>query len=291
MNDPIEINRRNWDERATVHAQEVLGEDMLARLRAGEDTLLGIEAAELDDISGKRLLHLQCHIGRDTLCLARRGAVVTGLDFSLTAIEVARRLAEETGLKATFIQGTVDQASQLAPGPFDLVFATWGTLCWLPDLRDWAKVIACVLAPDGELYCADAHPAFVILEEHAGRLVPTVDFQTPPERPLEFVDAEPTTYMGDPTPMTHRATRIWLHSLSTIFGALMDAGLTVTMFREHEVLPWRRYAAQASARSGETIVLSGDVESLVAGPDRMWRLRDGHPRLPLSFSLKARKQA
>src|SRR6478672_11109815 len=98
MNDPIEINRRNWDERATVHAQEVLGEDMLARLRAGEDMLLGIEAAELGDISGKRVLHLQCHIGRDTLCLARRGAVVTGLDFSLTAIEVARRLAEETGL-------------------------------------------------------------------------------------------------------------------------------------------------------------------------------------------------
>jgi 2-polyprenyl-3-methyl-5-hydroxy-6-metoxy-1,4-benzoquinol methylase len=291
MNDPIEINRRNWDERATVHAQEVLGEDMLARLRAGEDMLLGIEAAELDDISGKRVLHLQCHIGRDTLCLARRGAVVTGLDFSLTAIEVARRLAEETGLKATFIHGRVDQASQLAPGPFDLVFATWGTLCWLPDLRDWAKVIACVLAPDGELYCADAHPGFVVLEEHAGRLVPTFDFQTPPERPLEFVDAEPTTYMGDPTSMTHRATRVWLHSLSAIFGALMDAGLTVTMFREHEVLPWRRYAAQASARSGESIVLSGDVESLVAGPDRMWRLRDGHPRLPLSFSLKARKQA
>ncbi len=291
MNDPTEINRRNWDERANVHAQEVLGEDMLARLRAGEDMLLGIEAAELGDISGKRVLHLQCHIGRDTLCLARRGAVVTGLDFSLTAIEVARRLAEEIGLNATFIQGRVDQASQLAPGPFDLVFATWGTLCWLPDLRDWAKVIACVLAPNGELYCADAHPGFVVLEEHAGRLVPTFDFQTPPERPLEFVDAEPTTYMGDPTPMTHRATRVWLHSLSAIFGALIDAGLTITMFCEHEVLPWRRYAAQASARSGETIVLSGDVESLVAGPDRMWRLRDGHPRLPLSFSLKARKQA
>jgi len=148
-----------------------------------------------------------------------------------------------------------------------------------------------VLAPGGELYCADAHPDFVVLEEHAGHLVPTFDFQTPSDRPLEFVDAEPTTYMGDPTSMTHRATRIWLHSLSAVFGALMDAGLTITMFHEHEVLPWRRYAAKASARPGETIALSGDVESLVAGPDRMWRLRDGHPRLPLSFSLKARKEA
>jgi len=289
MADPIEINRRNWDERASLHAREALGEDMLARLRAGEDFLLAIEAAELGDVSGKRVLHLQCHIGRDTLCLARRGAIVTGLDFSPAAINVAQRLAQETGLNATFVQGRVDEAAQLAPGPFDLVFTTWGTLCWLPDLRDWAKVIDRVLAPGGELYCADAHPSFAVLEEQAGRLVPTFDFETPTDQPLEFVDTEPTTYMGDPTPMTHQATRVWLHPLSAIFGALIDAGLTITMFHEHEVLAWRRYAVKASVRPGETIALSGDVESLVAGPDRLWRLRDGHPRLPLSFSLKARK--
>jgi SAM-dependent methyltransferase len=291
MDDPIEINRCNWDERASLHAREALGGEILARLRAGEDFLHAIEAAELGDVSAKRVLHLQCHIGRDTLCLARRGAIVTGLDFSPAAINVARRLAEETGLNATFVQGRVDEAVQLAPGPFDLVFTTWGTLCWLPDLQDWARVIGCVLAPGGELYCADAHPGFAVLEEQAGRLVPTFDFETPPDRPLEFIDMEPTTYIGDPTPMTHQATRVWLHSLSTIFGALMDAGLTITMFHEHEVLPWRRYAVKAWARPGEMITLSGDVESLVAGPDRLWRLRDGHPRLPLSFSLKARKKA
>ena len=289
VDDPIEINRRSWDERAAIHAREVLREDILARLRAGEDMLLAIEAAELGDISGKRVLHLQCHVGRDTLCLARRGAIVTGLDFSPAALDVARRLAEAAGLKAAFIQGRVEEAPQLAPGPFDLIFATWGALCWLPDMRGWARVIASVLAPGGELYCADAHPGFVVLEEHAGRLTPTFDFQTPPDRPLEFMDAEPTNYMGDPTPMTHQATRVWIHSLSTIFSALMDAGLTLTMFREHEVLPWRRYAAQASPRPGETIVLSGDVESLVPAPGHVWRLRDGHPRLPLSFSLRAKK--
>jgi SAM-dependent methyltransferase len=288
MDDPIGVNRRNWDERAAIHAREALG-DTLARFRAGQDALLAIEAAELGDISGKRVLHLQCHIGRDTLCLARRGAVVTGLDFSPTAIEVARRLSEETGLKATFIEGTVDQTPRLAPGPFDLVFTTWGTLCWLPDMRDWAKVIASVLAPDGELYCADAHPSFVMLEEQTGRLLPTFDFQTPSDRPLEFVDIEPTTYMGDPTPMTHRATRVWIHSLSAIFGSLIDAGLAITMFREHEVLPWRRYAAEVTVRPGETFALSGDAQSLVPASDRMWRLRDGHPRMPLSFSLRAKK--
>ena len=100
---------------------------MLDRFRAGEDALHTIEAAELGDISGKRVLHLQCHIGRDTLCLVRRGAVVTGLDFSGVALDVARRLSRETGLKADFVQGTVDEAPHLTPGPFDLVFTTWGT--------------------------------------------------------------------------------------------------------------------------------------------------------------------
>ena len=92
------------------------------------------------------MLHLQCHIGRDTLCLARRGAVATGLDFSPEALKVSRQLSAETGLKADFAVGRVDEAPRLTPGPFDLVFTTWGTICWLSDLRVWANAIAAVLA-------------------------------------------------------------------------------------------------------------------------------------------------
>src|SRR6516162_4572157 len=142
VDNPIEINRRNWDERAAIHAREAL-DDGLARFQAGEDALHAIEAAEFGDISGKRVLHLQCHIGRDTLCLARRGAVVTGLDFSPAAIDVARRLSMETGLKAAFIRGTVDETPRLAPGPFDpgapsAGYPIWATgrgplhPCWPP---------------------------------------------------------------------------------------------------------------------------------------------------------------
>jgi 2-polyprenyl-3-methyl-5-hydroxy-6-metoxy-1,4-benzoquinol methylase len=269
MADPIDVNRQNWDERARIHARDTTGGYMLDRFRLGEDSLHAIEAAELGNISGKRVLHLQCHIGRDTLCLVRRGAVVTGLDFSSASVNVARRLAEETGLKANFVQGTVDEAPQLTPGPFDLVFATWGTLCWLPDMRVWARVIASVLAPGGELYCADAHPSFYVLEEHAGKLVQTFDFQTPPDRPLEFDDT--TSYTGDTTVTTHHSFFNWIHSLSAILGALIDAGLTIVMFREHEVLPWR------------------GVPSLVRASDRLWRLPDGHLRIPLSFSVRAKK--
>src|SRR4029077_5022603 len=97
MMDPVEVNRRNWDERASIHGRDATGDYMLDRFRAGEDALHAIEAAELGNISGKRVLHLQCHIGRDTLCLVRRGAVATGLDFSAAALSVARRLGDETG--------------------------------------------------------------------------------------------------------------------------------------------------------------------------------------------------
>jgi 2-polyprenyl-3-methyl-5-hydroxy-6-metoxy-1,4-benzoquinol methylase len=264
MTDPIEINRRSWDECAEIHARDATGDYKLDRLRAGEDTLHQIEAAELGDISGKRVLHLQCHIGQDTLSLARRGALVTGLDFSGAALNVARGLAAETGLSASFVQGTVDQAPQLTPGPFDLVFTTWGTVCWLPDLKVWGKVIAAVLAPGGELYFADFHPSFLVLEEEAGRLVAKHE-----DQPLEFVNA--TTYTGDPTVRTHQSTREWIHSLSAIIGALIDAGLTITMFREHEVLPWR-------------------AEGLVPAGEGLWRLPDGHLRIPLCLSLKAKKE-
>src|SRR5436305_1103799 len=192
MTDYLEINRRNWDERAAIHARDAPGGYMLERFRAGADALHAIEAAEVGDLSGKRVLHLQCHIGRDTLCLVRRGATVTGLDFSGAALDVARHLAAETGLQAQFVECTVDQAPDLAPGPFDLVFTTWGTICWLPDMRKWAKIIAAVLRPGGELYFADAHPEFCVLEEIEGKLAPAYDFQTPADRPLHF--ANQTTY-------------------------------------------------------------------------------------------------
>jgi SAM-dependent methyltransferase len=269
MTDYIEINLRNWEERAAIHARDTTGDYMLDRFRAGEDSLYAIEATELGDISGKRVLHLQCHIGRDTLCLARRGATVTGLDFSKSALSVARGLSEETGLKADFVEGTIDQAPNLTPGPFDLVFTTWGTICWLPDTAIWAKVIASVLAPGGELYFADAHPTFNVLEDVNGRLVPMHDFQTPSDRPLQFVNE--TTYTGDPTILSHQSTREWIHSLSAVFSGLIDAGLTITMFREHDVLPWR------------------GLPILVPASDRLWRLPDGYPRIPLSYSLRAKK--
>ena len=269
MSDPIAANRLNWDERAAIHARDTTGDYMLDRFRAGEDALHDIDAAEIGDISGKHVLHLQCHIGRDTLCLARRGAIVTGLDFSAAALAVARQLAAETKLSAHFIEGEVEAAPRLTPGPFDLVYTSWGTICWLPDLRPWARAIAAVLKPEGEFYFADAHPGFLLLDQTPHGLQPVYDFQTPTGKPLRFTN--PTTYTGDPTILEHQQNYEWIHPISEILGALLEAGMTLTMFHEHETLPWRA------------------MPSLVAATPRLWRLQDGHPRLPLSFSLRARK--
>lgn len=270
MTDPIEINRRNWDERAIIHARDTTGCYPLDRVRSGEDRFHGVEAAELGDITGKRALHLQCHIGTDTLRLARRGGIATGLDFSAQAIRVARRLANEAGLKVDFVEGLVDEAPRLTPGPFDLVYVTWGTICWLSDMKVWARVIATVLAPGGELYFADAHPSFLLMEERGGKLEPTYDFETPVDRPLAFKNE--TTYTGDTTVLTHQSTREWIHPLSAILNSLIEAGLSIKMFREHQILPWQ------------------GVPMMVPAPDGWWRLPDGHPRFPVSFSLRARKE-
>ena len=117
---------------------------------------------------------------------------------------------------------------------------------------------------------ADAHPGFLLMEERGGKLEPAYDFQTPVDRPLEFKSE--TTYTGDPTVMIHQSTREWIHSLSTIMGALIEGGLTIKMFHEHEELPWR------------------GLQIMVPSSNGRWRLPDGHPRFPLSFSLRARKE-
>ena len=145
-------NRRNWDERVAIHRRDTTGFYAVDRFLAGEKRLHAIDSGELGEIAGKRLIHLQCHFGLDTLILAREGAVATGLDFSPAAIAEARRLAAEIGVAADFVCADVYDAPQAVKGEFDIVFTTWGTICWLPDIVRWAETIASLLAPGGVFY-------------------------------------------------------------------------------------------------------------------------------------------
>ena len=268
--DWMPANRRNWDERAAIHAQNRTGFYPIDRLKAGEDILQPIEAAEIGDVAGKRLIHLQCHIGLDTLCLARRGAIVTGLDFSPTAIAAARALASELGIPAEFVESDVFGARERLSGSFDVAFVTWGTICWLPNIERWAQVVASLLAAGGVLYLADAHPSALVLEEIEGRILPHYPWRVSADKPLIFEDAQ--TYTGDATELVEKRNYEWIHPLSAIITGLIEAGLQLEFLHEHERLPWKLFA------------------SMEPDGDRMFRLPETAVPIPLSFSLMARNQ-
>ena len=271
MSTYLETNRANWDERADVHIEDVTGSYAIAPFLAGEDVLFPIEASEIGDVRGLDLLHLQCHIGVDTLCLARRGARVTGLDFSENALRHAAALAAEADLEARFVLGDVYQAEEHVGAAFDIVYTTWGTICWLPDIRRWGRVIAAMLRPGGRLYFADTHPMIQPLEEVDGQLRPTFSYRTPTGVPLAFTANQ--TYTGDPRQFLNTENFEWVHPVSDVLMALIDAGLLIERVAEHEALPWQMFPMMAQ------------------GADRLWRLPAGHPRLPLSLTVSARKPA
>jgi len=218
------INRARWDELVAIHLRSP--DYRVAAFKAGEDHLHPIEAAEIGPIAGKRLVHLQCHFGLDTLCLARRGAVVTGLDFSLTAIAAARALAAETGIPARFVAGNVYDAPALVGERFDVVYVSWGALNWLPDIARWAKVVAEMLENGGFLYLLEGHPIAMALaqEEPDSAILPTYDYF---QKPDPLVNFAATSYTGDPDPVTHTEMHEWIHPIGAMVTALIEEGLSI----------------------------------------------------------------
>jgi SAM-dependent methyltransferase len=263
----MKANQSMWDERAAIHLRDATGFYAIDRFLSGEDILLDIESSEIGDVGGKQLVHLQCHIALDTLCLARRGASITGLDFSGTAIAGARALAAKAALPATFVRGDVYDSPHLLSGKFDIVFVSWGSLNWLPDIRRWGNVVSSLLAPGGYLYLVEQHPFIAAMKETDGGMYPGYDWRTPPTRPI--VTDTPTTYNGDHTRLVHTRLHEWNHPLSDIIGSLMTAGLRLDFFHEHELIPWRC------------------LRMLVPVTDRLFGLPEAQPAMPLSFSLKA----
>lgn len=264
-----ETNRRQWDERAAVHRADRTGFYAIEQFRQGGDVLMPIEAGEIGDVRGKTLLHLQCHIGLDTLSLARRGAIVTGVDFSAEAIATARGLAAETGLTARFVECDVYDTPAAVGERFDIVYTSWGTVGWLPDIRRWGETVADCLAPGGFLYMADGHPFGLALELQGDQLVSRYPYSSAPDEPMVFDDA--TTYTGDPTLLQQTRSYSWNHALSDILGALLDRGLRLEFLHEHDRVPYRMFP------------------HLVPAGERMFGLPEGVPRIPLAFSIKATK--
>jgi SAM-dependent methyltransferase len=272
MPEHIEVNRRLWDERAPAHAASP--EYGLALYEADPAFLSDVvrfDLPRLGDVSGLCGVHLQCHIGTDTVSLSRLGARMSGLDFSPASIAVARDLATRAGADIDFhVADVYDAVSVLGRGAYDLVFTGIGALGWLPDIDRWGQLVADLLRPGGRLFLREGHPVLWSLAD------PRPDGAVVIEYPY-FQQAAPTvgdeegTYVTSDVAFVHTVSHEWNHGLGEIVTALLEAGLVVTGLTEHDSVPW-------NARPGEMDESDGE-----------WRMRDRPERFPCTYTLQARR--
>ncbi len=274
MTDYRDINRASWDERAPAHAASP--DYALERFAADPAYLSGVvtfDLPRLGDLTGLRGVHLQCHIGTDTVSLARLGAGMTGLDFSPAALAGARALAATAGADVRFVEADVyDAPALLGEDGFDLVFTGIGALCWLPDIRRWARTVAALLRPGGRLFLREGHPMLWSLADARPDGVLAVEYPYF-ERPEPMVFDDGGTYVQTDVVFTRNLTHEWNHGLGEIVTALLDSGLALTMLAEHDSVPWEALPGQMTRDAhGE------------------WRLTDRPWRLACSYTLQAVKR-
>ena len=260
----FEANRAHWDEATPIHVRSAFYD--VPAFKAGKTSLHPIEIDELGDVRGKTLLHLMCHFGLDTLSWARAGALVTGVDFSSEALARARGLAKELGIPAHFVETNIYELPSVLEEQFDIVFTSYGVLCWLPDLPEWARIVAGSLRPGGVFHMVEDHPnaTLVVQNDEADfRLLPGY---VPGAGPLYSEGGED---YAEPEIELATSTYEWSHQLGDVVNALSGAGLRIDWLHEHEGMVWRRF------------------KSMARDEDGWWRLPSPFDRIPLTFSLMA----
>jgi SAM-dependent methyltransferase len=265
MDDYSLRNRELWDEITPIHMRSPLYD--LANFKAGRSSLKSIELSEVGDVRGKSLLHLQCHFGMDSLSWARLGASVTAVDFSNRAISVARSLSEEGGVPATFICCDVYDLPDNLEGQFDVVYTSYGVLCWLHDLTKWAAVISHFLKPGGTFYIIEGHPVSTMFDSRSAKELRVTQSYFHSLEPTRW---EPDGDYADGDAKVEHPSYEWTHSLSDIINAMIGAGLKIEFVHEfpYSFYPWAAF-------------LKSDGRG-------WWRLEGD--RVPLMFSLKATKE-
>ena len=239
----------------------------LDAFKNGKNKLHSLELSELGDISGKKILHLQCHFGMDTLSLEMLGAEVTGVDFSEEAIKAAEQLRDELGMKARFIHSDVYNLYEMLDEKFDIVYTSYGVLIWLPDIYTWGKIVSRYLKDDGFFYIAECHPVSMMFDNSGISEPLKVKYPY-------FEQSEPVMFVAEGTYADRDAKTVnnisyeWAHSLSDILMALINAGLKIEFFHEHSFTVWEQFPGMKRNEEG-------------------YYIRDEN--IPLLFSLKATK--
>ena len=261
-----EANRSHWDALAAVHGQDDYYDS--EALVAGADSLSSHESAAVGEVSGLDVLHLQCHIGFDSISLARRGARVTGADFSPASLAKAGDLAARAGVEVELVEADATALPPALHGRFDVVYATIGVLCWIEDLAAWMRSVNTALRPGGRLVLVEIHPLYLMV---AAREPFAVDMPYAADGPRRFDD--PGSYADATADVAATAEVVYAHSLGEIVTTAIAAGLRIDALDEH-------LDADFDPR--------GDL--LVRGEDGRYRLTVGEERMPVLFTLLATKE-
>lgn len=266
-------NEANWDARTPVHVDsEFYG---IKGIKDPFCWFADFEWRDLGELADRNVLHLQCHLGTETLAFARKGAHTVGLDFSAEAIACAGRLAKRCGLTVEYLRGNVyDAEDLLGARRFDLVYTGKGSLCYLPDLDRWAETVAALLRPGGRLYLVEFHPLLHALGLSGGRSEPASTL-TLCDDYLEgrgpWRHESDRTYTDGPPVNGATVSYVWAHGLGEVVNAVINAGLRIESFREADQVHVRRWADMN--RTG----------------DGWWRLPEHLPRVALVYALRAVK--
>jgi 2-polyprenyl-3-methyl-5-hydroxy-6-metoxy-1,4-benzoquinol methylase len=258
----FQSNKDSWNKRTNVHKDSAFYD--LDSFKNGKTSLNAIELKELGNVKDKTLLHLQCHFGMDTLSWEREGATVTGVDLSDEAIRLAQQITTDMGMKARFICSNVYDLRDHLNEKFDIVFTSYGTIGWLPDLDRWASVVSHFLKPGGVFYIADFHPTLWMMDENFEHVKYNY-FNTE-----VIAEENQGTYTDREAPIRSQEYS-WNHPFSEILTALISNGLQVVQFHEFPYSPYNCF---------------NKVEQ---GPDGMWRITGMNEKLPMMYSIKAVK--
>lgn len=258
-----EINKKSWNNRVDTHLESEFYD--VANFIKGKSSLNSIELELLGDLSGKTILHLQCHCGQDTISLSRLGAVVTGVDLSDKAIESAKKLAKETQSDATFICCDIYDLPNYLVQQFDVVFTSYGTIGWLPNLDKWAKIISQFLKPNGQFVFVEFHPVVWMFDDNFEKIAYNY-FNSGP-----IVESETGTY-ADKTAEIEQDYVMWNHGLSEVFTSLIQNNLEINTFKEYDYSPYNCF--------NETI----EFET------KKYRIKHLENKIPMVYAIVAKKK-
>jgi SAM-dependent methyltransferase len=258
----FEANKQLWNQRTLVHKDSAFYD--LAAFKAGTNVLTPIELNELGDVKGKSMLHLQCHFGMDSLSWARLDAKVTGVDLSDESIKIARQLNDELKLDAKFVCCNVYDTSAFVKEQFDIVFTSYGTIGWLPDLDPWAKMITEKLKPGGIFYLAEFHPVVWMFDEEFTHVKYYYDNR-------EVIVTENEGTYTDRDADIKGKEYSWNHSISEVLNALIDEGLKIEFFNEHMYSPYPCFRKMVETEKGK------------------WHIEGMEGKIPMVYSLRTVK--